>query len=167
MLSFPNKNLCLLNRHIMFYSLCGLKSASIKLSALKKHNHNVQQSFLVYIRFPNEVWLKIVFSVYHMLLGLCWVLYHGTLLFLWMHCISFKYWVSVYVSYRYHSSWWIWLIICYTPSHGPLARYVNLRVAHALGMPGTFSPPPRVKWSRHASRHVRHAHAVMHAGIAN
>ena len=28
--------------------------------------------------------------------------------------------------------------------HGPLARYVNLRVAHAPGMPGTFSPPPRV-----------------------
>ena len=28
--------------------------------------------------------------------------------------------------------------------HGPLARYVKLRVAYALGMPGTFSPPPRV-----------------------
>ena len=25
--------------------------------------------------------------------------------------------------------------------HGPLARYVKLRVAHASGMPGTFSPP--------------------------
>ena len=24
--------------------------------------------------------------------------------------------------------------------HGPLARYVKLRVAHAPGMPGTFSP---------------------------
>ena len=48
--------------------------------------------------------------------------------------------------------------------HGPLVRYVELRVAHALGMPGTFSPPPR---SRHASRHVRHARAMMHAGIAN
>ena len=32
---------------------------------------------------------------------------------------------------------------CYT-SQGPLARYVKLRVAHAPGMPGTFSPPPRV-----------------------
>ena len=29
-------------------------------------------------------------------------------------------------------------------SHGPLARYVKLRVAHAPGMPGTFSPPPGV-----------------------
>ena len=28
--------------------------------------------------------------------------------------------------------------------NGPLARYVKLRVAHAPGMPGTFSPPPRV-----------------------
>ena len=28
--------------------------------------------------------------------------------------------------------------------HGPLSRYVKLRVAHALGMPGTFSPPLRV-----------------------
>ena len=28
--------------------------------------------------------------------------------------------------------------------HGPLARYVKLRVAHAPGMPGTFSPPSRV-----------------------
>ena len=28
--------------------------------------------------------------------------------------------------------------------YGPLARYVDLRVAHAPVMPGTFSPPPRV-----------------------
>ena len=26
--------------------------------------------------------------------------------------------------------------------HEPLTRYVKLRVAHAPGMPGTFSPPP-------------------------
>ena len=26
--------------------------------------------------------------------------------------------------------------------NGPLTRYVKLRVAHAPGMPGTFSPPP-------------------------
>ena len=38
-------------------------------------------------------------------------------------------------------------------SHGPLARYENLRVAHAPGMPGMFSPS-------------RHARAVMHVGIA-
>ena len=30
------------------------------------------------------------------------------------------------------------------PAHGLLNRYVKLRVAHAPGMPGTFSPPPRV-----------------------
>ena len=28
--------------------------------------------------------------------------------------------------------------------HGPLTRYAKLRVVHAPGMPGTFSPPPRV-----------------------
>ena len=30
--------------------------------------------------------------------------------------------------------------------HGPLARYVKLRVAHPPGMPGTFSPPPQVSY---------------------
>ena len=28
--------------------------------------------------------------------------------------------------------------------HGPLTRYVKLRVAHKPGMPGTFTPPPLV-----------------------
>ena len=45
--------------------------------------------------------------------------------------------------------------------HGPLTKYVKLRVAHALGMPGTLSPSliskeTASKWSRHASRCVRH-----------
>ena len=35
-------------------------------------------------------------------------------------------------------------LILLTLCHGPLARYVKLRVAHAPGMPGTFSPPPPV-----------------------
>ena len=30
-------------------------------------------------------------------------------------------------------------------AHGPLTRYVKLRVAHAPGMPGTFSPPLRIR----------------------
>ena len=34
------------------------------------------------------------------------------------------------------------LFVCIL-QNGPLARYVKLRVAHAPGMPGTFSPPPR------------------------
>ena len=45
----------------------------------------------------------------------------------------------------------IWL------SHGPLARYVKLRVAHAPGMPGTFSPPPRV-----SDPDMHHGTCVMH-----
>ena len=56
--------------------------------------------------------------------------------------------------------------------NGPLTRWVKLRVAPAPGMRGTFSPPPTSKetpsWrSRNASRHVHHARAVMHVGIAN
>ena len=62
----------------------------------------------------------------------------------------------------------IWIFLC---CHGPLTSYVKLRVAHALGVPGTFSPPPNSMETaslrfRYASRHVRHAHAVMHVGIA-
>ena len=30
------------------------------------------------------------------------------------------------------------------PTHGSLARYVKVRIAHAPGMQGTFSPPPWV-----------------------
>ena len=61
---------------------------------------------------------------------------------------------------------------CGVSFNGHLTRYAKLRVAHAPGMPGTFSPPPISKettsqWSRHASRHVRQARAVMHVGIAN
>ena len=54
----------------------------------------------------------------------------------------------------------------------PIARYGKLRVAHALGMPATFSPPTtsnetaRLR-SLHASWHIRDARAVMHVGIAN
>ena len=33
---------------------------------------------------------------------------------------------------------------CLSQTHGPLTRNVNLRVAHAPGLPGTFSPPPLV-----------------------
>ena len=67
--------------------------------------------------------------------------------------------------------------------YGPLTRYVKLRVAHAPGMPRTFSPPPRVSdpdmyhgtcvthvpwcmpgsltsgflWSRWRGKHCRHS----------
>ena len=47
---------------------------------------------------------------------------------------------------------------------GPVTRYVKLRVANPLGMQGTFSPRPQ---SRYASRYVRDARSVMHAGIAD
>ena len=34
---------------------------------------------------------------------------------------------------------------CKDKDNGPLARYVKLWVAHAPGMPETFSPPPTSK----------------------
>ena len=40
-------------------------------------------------------------------------------------------------------------------NHGPPTRYVSLRVAYVPGMPGAFSPLPRV------------SDPGMHAGIAN
>ena len=57
-------------------------------------------------------------------------------------------------------------------NYGPLTRYVKLRVAHAPGMPGKFSPPPTSKETaskrfRHTPRHVREARTVLHVGIAN
>ena len=47
-------------------------------------------------------------------------------------------------AYMYLWGWSVWMYIFILMSyHGPLARYVKLRVAHAPGMSGTFSPPPR------------------------
>ena len=37
----------------------------------------------------------------------------------------------------------VWLPQWRWRNHGPLTRYVKLRVTHAPGMPGTFSPQPR------------------------
>ena len=64
------------------------------------------------------------------------------------------------------------LLLMQFEAHGPLTRYVKLRVVHVPGMPGTFSPPLTSKEtaslrSRHASRHELHARAVMHVEIAN
>ena len=57
-------------------------------------------------------------------------------------------------------------LFCKSVVHGPLARCVKLRVAHVPGMSGTFSPATAGYRARHASRHVRDARTVMHAGIA-
>ena len=44
---------------------------------------------------------------------------------------------------------------------------VKVWVAHALGMPETFSSPPRASDPDMQSQHVRDTRAMMHAGIAN
>ena len=43
------------------------------------------------------------------------------------------------------------------PRHGSLARYVKLRVVHATGMPGTFSPPLQV-----SNPDMHHGTCMMH-----
>ena len=49
--------------------------------------------------------------------------------------------------------------------NGSLTRYVKLWVAHAPGMPGTFSPPPTSKDITFSACIT--ARAEMHVGIAN
>ena len=46
-----------------------------------------------------------------------------------MHCVNYTWFFMHYINY----------CSCSHASLGPLARYVKLRVAHAPGMPGTFS----------------------------
>ena len=41
--------------------------------------------------------------------------------------------------------------------NGPFTRYAKLRVAHAPGMSGTFSPPPRV-----SDPHIHHGTCMTH-----
>ena len=54
------------------------------------------------------------------------------------------------------------------PSNGPLARYIKLRVAHAPGMPGTFSPPPRVSDpGMHSDTCVTHVPWCMPGSLTN
>ena len=60
----------------------------------------------------------------------------------------------------------------YGPAHGLLTRYVKLQLRMHRECRERFPPPPISKetdsWrSRHASRHVRDARAVMHVGIAH
>ena len=62
--------------------------------------------------------------------------------------------------------------------HGPLARYVKLRVAHATGIRRTFSPPPRVSdsdipgsqtscflWNRWRGKRSRHSRRMRNPQI--
>ena len=57
-----------------------------------------------------------------------------------------------------HLQWcWIRIIRGDQGHHGHLARYVNLRVAHAPEMPGTFSPQPR-----NSDAGIHHGTCIMH-----
>ena len=49
--------------------------------------------------------------------------------------------------------------------YGPLDRYGILRVAHALGMPGTFSPPPNSKKPPVSDPDMHHGACVTHVPL--
>ena len=51
---------------------------------------------------------------------------------------------------------------CNRTMHGPLTRYVKLRVAHAPGMPGTFSPHPTSKKPLVSDPGMHHGTCVTH-----
>ena len=50
--------------------------------------------------------------------------------------------------------------------HGPLTRYVKLRVAHTQGMPGTFSLPHHQRKPLVTDPGMHHGKCVTHVGIA-
>ena len=50
--------------------------------------------------------------------------------------------------------------------NGPFTRYVKLRFAHAPGLAKNDFPATASLRYRHAPRHVRHARAGMHVGVA-
>ena len=65
-------------------------------------------------------------------------------LFYWNLILSYLWIDDPYTCIHQDCSNGIWAIVILQQCNGPLTRYAKLRVAHAPGMPGTFSPPPRV-----------------------
>ena len=60
------------------------------------------------------------------------------------------------------------VILSLLTSHGPRARYVKLRVVHALGMLGTFSPPPWISdLGMHHGTCVTHVPWCMPGSLTN
>ena len=56
-------------------------------------------------------------------------------------CIHTHIYIYIVHIHKYTAELWATKI---SALYGPIARYVKFRVAHSPGMPGTFSPPPRV-----------------------
>ena len=75
-----------------------------------------------------------------------WAFHFGSKLYFWLPECS----IYVYYGFSWFDNYDTWYIIVQEPmerlvpshciSNGPLASYVKLRVAHAPGMPVTFSP---------------------------
>ena len=70
-----------------------------------------------------------------------WYALYVILYFYCCYCWCYQNWFILWAEwYTYHEWDWIW-----REANGPLTRYVKLWVAQFPGMPGTFSPPPRVR----------------------
>ena len=74
---------------------------------------------------------------------------------------------SQYVGWWWHGYEWSEGISTYWASHMGLLPNTQNRGCACAGNAGNVFPVTAGKRSRHASQHVRHARAVMHAGIAN
>ena len=81
-------------------------------------------------------------------------------------------WYVILISLLYVMFSWNWILMplrkmaCIIDAMGPLPNTSNCGCACA-GNPGNVFSATAGKQSRHASRHVRDARAMMHAGIAN
>ena len=87
---------------------------------------------LKFIQVPN-VYLKVYSNA-------VWKLHNSVLRTRWHHLSVVEFYDSSFMCIQS-------CVLCFylMNGHGPLSRYAKLRVVHAPGMPGTFTPPPRVR----------------------
>ena len=82
----------------------------------------------------------------------CDVLWHV----LWLYCVMWCMWCDAVmwsnldtILYNLQGRPMLWMLMPQWPNgHGPLTRYAKLQVAHAPGIPGTFSPAADFKGNR-------------------
>ena len=126
----------------------------------------IQSQCLHELRYP----AKFEFQGLHLLrfLYLFWSdwYYHNLV---WYYCFIRSKFMETVVCVNIHNckSSNLWSVD--SPSnHGPLTRYKKLRVAHASGMPGTFSPPMRLSDpNMHPSTCVTHVPGCMLGSLAS
>ena len=97
--------------------------------------------------YTNKVWDKKIKRILPLALYVCVLRLNSCNLYLIM-----SYWHRLWnvhctevtpISLNLLVQFWIMEIVNISSNNGPLVRYIKLQVAHAPGMPGTFSPPSR------------------------